>query len=261
MIGRSNTGGGASLNFTVVGGTTQPSNPKENMIWVNTDTDITSYIFSASSPADPVEGMVWIFTGIKSSVPINVLKKHCIMVYPIFAKQYVSSAWVDVEAKSYQSGAWVDWWDGELYAYGDTFDSIAGGWVENKTPNGVIAWNEENVYLGYTGSSDRYATIYTAKAIDMTSYSSLRVRVSQMSHSGNFFLRIGVLNSPYTGISSTEFESACVAMTTSDETVSSGSTQDIELELPTDYADRAALYVQVVVYVSEVYIGEIVLVR
>ena len=34
MIGRTNAGGGASLNFKVVGGTAAPSNPKENTIWV-----------------------------------------------------------------------------------------------------------------------------------------------------------------------------------------------------------------------------------
>lgn len=44
-------GGGSSgteLNFEIVGGTTQPSNPTENTIWVNTDTPITKYYFSNS---------------------------------------------------------------------------------------------------------------------------------------------------------------------------------------------------------------------
>lgn len=47
------TGGGGSaagLNFKVVGGTTQPSNPSENTIWVNTDKEITGWIFSAKNP-------------------------------------------------------------------------------------------------------------------------------------------------------------------------------------------------------------------
>ena len=43
-------GGGENLNFKVVGGTTEPSNPKENTIWVNTDTAITSWDFSATEP-------------------------------------------------------------------------------------------------------------------------------------------------------------------------------------------------------------------
>ena len=72
MLGRTNTGGGGSggLNFTVVGGTTAPSNTKENMIWVNTSTKITSYIFSATQPTGSA-GMVWIPTGTSSTVEFN----------------------------------------------------------------------------------------------------------------------------------------------------------------------------------------------
>ena len=110
MIGRTNTGGGgASLNFKVVGGTSEPASPKENTIWVNTDTGITSYIFSATEPESPTEGMVWISTGTSSPVAFNALKKNGMQIYPISAKQYVSGAWVEVTAMSYQNGAWVDW--------------------------------------------------------------------------------------------------------------------------------------------------------
>ena len=45
---------GASLNFKVVGGTTEPANPSENTIWVNTDEPITSWIFSAKNPVEDV---------------------------------------------------------------------------------------------------------------------------------------------------------------------------------------------------------------
>jgi len=41
---------GAELNFEVVGGTTKPANPIENTIWVNTENEITSWIFSATEP-------------------------------------------------------------------------------------------------------------------------------------------------------------------------------------------------------------------
>ena len=42
-------GGGAPLNFKVVGGT-KPSNPKENTIWVNTDAEITGWQFASDDP-------------------------------------------------------------------------------------------------------------------------------------------------------------------------------------------------------------------
>lgn len=48
--GTAGSGSGAGLNFKIVGGTTQPANPSENTIWVNTDADITGWMFSAKTP-------------------------------------------------------------------------------------------------------------------------------------------------------------------------------------------------------------------
>ena len=125
MIG----GGGAPLNFKVVGGTSAPASPKENTIWFNTSTAITSWAFSATEPETPAAGMVWISTGMTSTAPFNALKKNNITVHPISAKQYVSGAWVDKAAKSYQNGAWVDWWNGHLYEYGNLHEQFTGGWT------------------------------------------------------------------------------------------------------------------------------------
>ena len=100
---------GVELNFEVVGGTTEPANPVENMIWVNTDAEITNYEFSATEPANPLEGMVWVSVGTSSTVAFNALKKNGIQVYPLSAKQYVNGVWVDKIAKSYQGGEWVNW--------------------------------------------------------------------------------------------------------------------------------------------------------
>lgn len=121
-------GGVSALNFKVVGGTSQPVNPKENTIWVNTETEISGWAFSATEPGSPVEGMVWIYTGKSSTVEFNALKKNCIQVYPISAKQYISGAWANVTAKSYQGGAWKDWIK-YLYKMGDECTNLTGGWV------------------------------------------------------------------------------------------------------------------------------------
>ena len=50
MRGRTNVGGGDNLNFKIVGGTTQPSNPKENTMWVNTGYRIHAWDFGAAEP-------------------------------------------------------------------------------------------------------------------------------------------------------------------------------------------------------------------
>ena len=105
----SNISTGVELNFTVVGGTTAPSNPVENTIWINTSTTISSWEFSATQPIAS-SGKVWICISASSTVEFNALKSNGIKVYPISAKQYVSGAWVDKTAKSYQNSRWVEWW-------------------------------------------------------------------------------------------------------------------------------------------------------
>lgn len=47
---RGGGGGGAGLNFRVLSGTTAPSSPKRNDIWINTDTDITGWHFGVEEP-------------------------------------------------------------------------------------------------------------------------------------------------------------------------------------------------------------------
>ena len=109
--GSAGSGTGAGLNFKVVGGTTQLENPTENTIWVNTDSEITSWAFSAVEPESPTDGLVWIKTGTESQIVFNALKKNSIQIMPLFAKQYISGAWVEKSAQIYQSGEWKDWID------------------------------------------------------------------------------------------------------------------------------------------------------
>ena len=110
--GRTNAVGGGvgGLNFKVVGGTTQPANPTENMIWVNTSKTITDWVFSATQPT-AADGRVWIHTGTSSNFEFNALKKNAIQVYPLAVKQYNGSSWNYVTAMIYKGGQWVSWID------------------------------------------------------------------------------------------------------------------------------------------------------
>lgn len=168
--GTGNLGGGSGgLNFRIVGGTSEPSNPRENLIWVNTDVKITSWVFSADEPENPESGMVWISTGSSSIVAFNALKKNGIHVYPIYAKQYIAggatsilgegllgemvlgsttsadSQWVDKTAKTYKNGAWADWivW---IYDAGKFDSSITTS--EKKTPTSArIVYGDKDITL------------------------------------------------------------------------------------------------------------------
>lgn len=176
-------GSGMPLNFKVVGNP-QPTNPKENTIWVNTDTKITSYVFSATQPSSPAAGMVWICVDEKSSVKFNALKRNGLEVYPLRAKQYVSSKWVDVTAKSYQGGKWVDWWNGELYKKGDEYTPVTGGWKaeakqgESSTSSTAkaptVTRGTDDIKFAMT-TSNSAGIARTTNAIDLSKFSKLTV--------------------------------------------------------------------------------------
>ena len=106
-LAASSGGGDGGLNFTVVGGTSQPENPKGNTIWVNTDTEISCWVFSPEEPAEPSGGLVWIALGTASPAPFNALKKEALYCYPTACRQYAGGAWVNAEAYVYKDGAWV----------------------------------------------------------------------------------------------------------------------------------------------------------
>lgn len=94
------TGGGANLNFKVVGGTTKPTNPKENTLWVNTDTAIERWEFSATQPSG-IQGLVWFKTANFGNCSFNVLKKNNVTINPVSCQQYIGSAWVNKEFELY----------------------------------------------------------------------------------------------------------------------------------------------------------------
>ena len=101
-----NMGGGAPLNFRVVGGTTQPANPAENTIWVNTDAPVTGWVFDINQPDDTAEGTVWLNIVQSSSATINALRKNQIILSVGSAFVYSNGAWSSVACALYQHGEW-----------------------------------------------------------------------------------------------------------------------------------------------------------
>lgn len=184
---------GVELNFEVVGGTTQPSNPKENTIWINTSVNITSWLFGTTQPKNPTYGMVWIITGISSNSEFNALKNNKIQVYPLFAKQYNGSIWEDKTVLSYHGSNWVEWWNGELFNSGNQYEYITGGWI-NVNGNGLTAAIGTSIVYTVTGSSGRDATAYTSKIIDFSEFSTLKCSVNITSSTGYFYLGITQTN-------------------------------------------------------------------
>lgn len=187
MIGITNAGGGGggSLNFKVVGGTAQPTNPSENMIWVNTSVAITSWVFSATAPTSPAAGMVWFATGSSSSVAFNAVKKNGIWVYPAGCQQYVSGAWVTKTAKTYQSGAWKDWvfW---LYKDGMKEVEFADNAL-NTIGTTSLTWGDTSATFAGTGkdndpSGTTWFSVWTnTPLVDVSAYTKLICKLGSLN--------------------------------------------------------------------------------
>ncbi len=90
-----------------------------------------------------------------------------------------------------------------LYKNGDKRTDVTGGWSESKAGNGKITWDTDNVRLYYAGTSARFASIYTAKKMQIMGWSKLCTKVSVVFtnnadfHGGVF----GISNDAYLGAS------------------------------------------------------------
>lgn len=331
---------GVELNFEIVGGTTQPSNPTENMIWVNTDTPITSWEFSATEPnsfreielscvsnnqwyltcsqslsvgnvlyfeipasvtntyeainiIDPVtgneyfirnndgsacttwvkgtkicvilsddmnglngygstgktayiindnsygiaKGKVWICVGTGSSVEFNLLKENTAKTYPIFAKQYVDGAWVDVIAKTYQNGTWIEW-----IAPGTIFKK-GYGWVWEygyTLPNGPCEVTTEGIYMPF--SSGPKNGLMTEMPVNVDGYRILHVKLTGGGDGPN-----ASTNGFYFGFGNNSFDWPSNNWTAY---VFKNQNYEVETELTLDISGVSNLYFKMFVYTS-----------
>lgn len=160
--------GGSSLSFTVVGGTTRPSSPAENTIWVDTDETITGVTMSAVSPSALADGEVWIRLMDSGSASVSVISGASIIVKAGTVVQNVSGVLVGRNAQIYQDGAWADM-VGWAYYHGEKFTTFTGGFKFTKNSNGAYTDNSANggyMYLYDNGSSNaRFSTVYSVNQI------------------------------------------------------------------------------------------------
>ena len=210
QLEKSRVDGSGGLNFKLVGGTTQPTDPSENMIWVNTDETIAAYAFSPAAPADPENGTVWIQTGTTSRVAFNAMKKNSIMLYPLKCKQYTDNAWNDRVAQSYIGKEWVDWYAGQLYEYGNEFEDATGGIGLGVQIYSAAEKRSDYILLGASQSTDSaysYASCYTENPIDLTSYKILKAVVHSEKYGAlHGYVKVGVSDSKTNFAEPTEYK-------------------------------------------------------
>lgn len=161
--------GSSPLNFKVVGGETEPANPVENTVWINTPNEITSWIFSVDEPTEPADGAVWIRTGKSSNAEFNALKQNSINVYPLLCKQYIGNSWMRKESMMYRDGEWESFSENIL-------DLITGFTTNRENGTGTITVDNDIVTVTTKGAgTDEQAHViyFSVEKIDISDYTEL----------------------------------------------------------------------------------------
>lgn len=199
------------LNFEIVGGTTEPENPKENTIWINTDVPIVWWVFYGGDPDESWgtnEGIVYITVNTRGgAIRLNILKNNEITIFPVRAKQKINGTYVDVEAKIYQNGQWVDW-TVYLFSNGTLNETVTGG-ITGTLGDGVISFPSTTI------AAANNKTYSTNKPIDLTNANTVRMifkpTATASNVNANAYFRVVVLSAPQTGVNVNTFHAAYVA--------------------------------------------------
>lgn len=155
------------LNFRVIGSLVQPAAPKENTIWVNTDTTITSWVFAPEAPTNPEGGMIFFKTDKTSPVGFNALRKNEITVVPTSAQQYIGGQWKNMEAHAYIGGTWVQFSNVKLviFAVGQGLGGGVTGFSNASCDSNQIKASKI-LYAGKGGGD----SIVSKESVDVTAY-------------------------------------------------------------------------------------------
>ena len=164
-------------------GNPRPSFPKEGIVWVNTDVEITGYYLSATQPENLVQGNVWVKISDSFSNEIGTsFGNDYITIILDSVMQYVNGALVYKEAKSWKGGKWADWWNGTLYEPGNTYDHITGGWgllgQFDSYIDGTFSINADSLSVTASGTNGKGCNFTHYKKVDLTYYSLLSFEAS-----------------------------------------------------------------------------------
>lgn len=196
MIFNVTSGGGSGLNLKVIGGTTQPTNPREGTIWVNTSAVKPDYILSETQPGSPSSGLVWVKLG-SDGVTLPVDKKGTLAITLAGCAVYSGSTWENVDAWAYTWGKWVQFSEQRYYLIKNgVIVAPSAGWGGRATTDAADSYTESkaptitNVSGGLkiNVSGKQYIrSLYATNAqIDITKYTKLCAQLTDISGYGTF---------------------------------------------------------------------------
>lgn len=196
-----NSGGAGSGGSTmvIVGSTTRPAKATQNMIWIDTDVEITSYVLSGTEPENPTSGMVWVTISNSGRVATkNPIGGNWMTMYLLRANQHIDGAWVKKTVMCYQDGEWLNCLM-HVYKNGVTTHNIlakamkTGADAANPAVAPTVSVHETNfeATLG-SSSSGAAGIVYLSDKVDLSNVSTLYVKGTFKSGNNAAFPYVGV---------------------------------------------------------------------
>lgn len=179
---------GIGMNLHVVGGTTQPTDAKENTIWVNTSVDIGKWTVSLEAPESPAIGDVWIEFNAEGGNELDIGDANSVIIVYRGVYQYTSDGWILQDA-NVDSGSGFEEIDSDyfLYKLNKGFTVEFGSWSQQSaTP--VI----NDTTLAITGtqsySDNTDALLYTLTPVDVSGWNTLEIvlEIGSLDQGGNY---------------------------------------------------------------------------
>lgn len=169
--------GGGGGNFNVVGGLTQPTSPKENMIWVKADVKKSpKYVFAVAAPDSPSDGLIWFL-----ATNAGIITQTSV---------YTDGTWDAADTYMYLGNEWVQIAATSAYLLNgsDQCAGITGGWNgiryywSSGLPGGVpsVTWADDGVSVK-ASSTAAGSLLVTKDAIDLTRFSNLAIECTSAS--------------------------------------------------------------------------------
>lgn len=190
-------GGGAGIDLTVVGGTTQPTSPEKNTIWVNTSTTIGNIYLQATEPTSPAEGDIWVMTGTKFAagvtdvVQMNVCDEPSTIISLVAVKQYISGAWVLQTDSFYDGSAWHDStsimfsngaFGGYTVSYYDKLYKKSSSYTIGRTSGAPVLDSNNSIRVnGQSVNKATYTDVVAFWDVDVSEYTALNIETTGSS--------------------------------------------------------------------------------
>ena len=181
-------GGNSNLNYKIVGGTTQPTDPSENTIWVNTNIEISTHGFDFENPftgENIANGTVWFKTSNSGDVSLKLFKKDECLVYLKSCQQYVNGVWSEKTTLIYQDGKWKIVAGISFYLFNGTTDvtDVSGSWSKWSGASGgtiEISSGVMKMKAPAAEAARSNATFGHSKTVDLTAYKTITVTTNSI---------------------------------------------------------------------------------